>query len=73
MEWNLADNSDLVKSFQPVFTQPSWPRFVIMLMGGLLTVGNRTVSNILRTLGFMADNLHWTGFHKILYHALRVD
>jgi len=35
-------------------------------MGGLLTVGNRTVSNVLRTLGVLADS-HWTGFHKMLY------
>lgn len=66
MEWNLAEKSLLVKSFRPVFSKPCWPHFLILLVGCLLTVGNRTINNILRTLGFLADG-HWTVFHKMLY------
>jgi hypothetical protein len=67
LEWNIADNSSLVKSLQPAFTKPSWNRFLILLVGAILTVGNKTVSNILRTLGSFAREGHWTSFHKLLY------
>jgi DDE superfamily endonuclease len=42
------------ESFSPVFRRPTFLRFAILLVAALLTVGCRTVANVLRTLGPLA-------------------
>jgi hypothetical protein len=41
-------------TFAPAFRRPSFLRFAILLAATLLTVGSRTVSNVLRTAGLLA-------------------
>lgn len=46
--------SALLHQFASSFTQPTYPRFVVLLLGAILTTGRRTVANILRTVGGLA-------------------
>src|SRR5258708_3229539 len=41
-------------TFSPVFRRPTFLRFAILLVATLLTVGSRTVTNVLRTVGLLA-------------------
>lgn len=41
--------------FAPVFTRPTFRRFLTLLAAAILTVGRRTVANLLRTAGSLAD------------------
>lgn len=43
-----------LETFSPVFRRPTFLRFAILLVATLLTVGSRTVANILRTVGLLA-------------------
>jgi DDE superfamily endonuclease len=40
-----------VRGFADVFTRPTYYRFFVLLLAALLTTGNHTVLNLLRTLG----------------------
>ena len=51
----LPDQSlALLDSFAPVFTQPTFRRFLVLLGAAILTTGRRTVANLLRTAGSLA-------------------
>lgn len=41
--------------FAPIFTRPTFRRFLTLLGSAILTVGRRTVANLLRTAGSLAD------------------
>ena len=41
-------------TFSPVFRRPTFLRFAVLLLAALLTVGSRTVANLLRTIGLLA-------------------
>jgi hypothetical protein len=43
-----------LETFSPVFRRPTFLRFAVLLLAGLLTVGGRTVCNLLRTVGYLA-------------------
>src|ERR1700742_3633761 len=40
--------------FAPIFTKPTFQRFLTLLAAAILTVGRRTVANLLRTAGSLA-------------------
>jgi len=40
--------------FAPIFTRPTVRRFLTLLGAAILTVGRRTVANLLRTAGSLA-------------------
>lgn len=40
--------------FAPLFTRPTFRRFLTLLGAAILTVGRRTVANLLRTAGSLA-------------------
>jgi DDE superfamily endonuclease/Archaeal putative transposase ISC1217 len=40
-----------VQAFAEVFTRPTYYRFFVLLLAAVLTIGNRTILNLLRTLG----------------------
>src|SRR3954454_5791555 len=42
------------ESFSGVFRRPTFLRFAILVVAALLTVGSRTVCNVLRTVGLLA-------------------
>ena len=58
----------LPDAFAPLFTQPTFNRFVTLLAGVLLTPGRRTVANRLRTLGSLAPG-HRTSSQRVLSAA----
>jgi hypothetical protein len=49
---------------EPAFTRPTYPRFLLLALAAILTLGGRTVANLLRTLGALAPG-HPTTYHRI--------
>ncbi len=46
----LPDESlALLDCFTPVFTRPTYQRFLVLLGAAIITTGRRTVANLLRT------------------------
>jgi hypothetical protein len=46
------------------FTRPTFLRFVVLALAALLTLGGRTVCNLLRTLGALAPG-HPSSYHRV--------
>jgi hypothetical protein len=46
------------------FTRPTFLRFLVLALASLLTIGRRTVCNLLRTLGALAPG-HPSSYHRI--------
>jgi hypothetical protein len=46
------------------FTRPTFLRFVVLALATILTIGGRTVCNLLRTLGALAPG-HPSSYHKV--------
>ena len=51
----------------PAFTRPTYHRFVLLALAAILTVGGRTISNLLRCLGALAPG-HFSSYHRVLSH-----
>ena len=52
---NLPDQArSFFEPFSPLFRRPTFLRFAILVVAALLTVGGRTVCNVLRTVGLLA-------------------
>src|SRR3954449_4917242 len=60
--------SPLLLALAPAFTAPTYRRFVTLLTAALLTTGRRTVANLLRTVGPLADG-HRTSYQRVLSAA----
>jgi hypothetical protein len=58
----------LISSFADPFTRPTYRRFVTLLLAAILTTGRRTIANLLRTLGPLADG-HRTDYQRVLSRA----
>jgi DDE superfamily endonuclease len=58
----------LLAAFVPAFTQPTFHRFVTLLAAAILTTGRRTIANLLRTLGPLAEG-HRTDYQRVLSRA----
>jgi hypothetical protein len=54
----------LISPFAAAFTRPTFRRFTALMLGAVLTVGRRTVSNLLRTLGGLAPG-HPSSYHRV--------
>jgi len=52
----------------PAFTKPTHARVCVLLTAAILTVGSRTISNILRTAGSLVPG-HWSTYHRIFSRA----
>jgi DDE superfamily endonuclease len=52
----------------PVFTEPTWRRFLLLLAAAILTTGRRTIANLLRTVGALANG-HKTSYQRVLSAA----
>ena len=50
--------------FAPVFFQPTYQRFLVLLVAAILTTGRRTVSNLLRTVGLLAPG-DPSSYHRV--------
>lgn len=59
---------EVLMTFRPLFTAPTWSKLMILLTGTLLAHGRRTVAAALRHSGnSMAGN--WSSFHQVLNRA----
>lgn len=58
----------LLSELAPVFTRPTFPRFLALLSAALLATGRRTVANLLRTAGALAPG-HRTSYQRVLSQA----
>src|SRR4051794_38988066 len=58
----------LLLALAPVFTTPTFHRFVTLLLAAVLTTGRRTVANLLRTLQGLAPG-HRTSYQRVLSAA----
>ena len=54
--------------FEPLFTQPTWRKACLLIIGTLLGRGRRTVAAALRLSGHVADP-HFNVFHHVLNRA----
>jgi uncharacterized protein YerC len=51
-------------AFAEVFTKPTYYRFVVLILAALLTIGNHTVLNLLRTLGTLIPG-DASSYHRV--------
>jgi hypothetical protein len=58
----------LLVSFQPVFTNPSWQKAMVLLVGTLLARGRRTVTAALRQMG-LEETADFSTYHHLLNRA----
>jgi hypothetical protein len=49
---------------EPVFSRPTHRRFVLLALAAILTLGGRTISNLLRVLGALAPG-HPSSYHRV--------
>ena len=49
---------------RPAFSTPTYTRFLVLLLGSLLTTGRRTITNILRTVRHQAPG-HASSYHRV--------
>ncbi len=54
--------------FSPAFNPPTFQRLQLLALAAILTTGRRTVSNLLRTLGHLAEG-DQSSYHRVLSHA----
>jgi hypothetical protein len=50
--------------FRPVFSSPTYHRFLILMLAAILTTGRRTVTNLLRTVRYQAQG-HASSYHRV--------
>jgi DDE superfamily endonuclease/Archaeal putative transposase ISC1217 len=51
----------------PALTRPTYHRLVLLALAAILTVGGRTIANLLRFLGGLAPG-HASSYHRLLSH-----
>jgi DDE superfamily endonuclease len=54
----------LLQQFACAFTQPTFQRWLILLLAAILTTGRRTICNLLRTVGPLAPG-HPSSYHRV--------
>jgi hypothetical protein len=52
---------------ETALTRPTYQRLVVLALAAILTVGGRTIANLLRTLGALAPG-HPSSYHRVLSH-----
>jgi DDE superfamily endonuclease/Archaeal putative transposase ISC1217 len=63
-----AEAAPLLLALQPAFTQPTWQRFTLLMVAAVLTTGRRTVANLLRIAGPLAQG-HKTSYQRVFSAA----
>jgi hypothetical protein len=51
--------------FRPVFSTPTYHRFLVLVLAAMLTTGRRTVTNLLRTVRSQVQG-HVSSYHRVL-------
>ena len=59
----------LMQPFQPLFRRPTWPKAQLLLIGSILTTGQRTVTAALRVMG-LSDESGFAKYHQVLNRAV---
>jgi hypothetical protein len=59
----------LISAFSIAFTRPTFQRVMVLVLGAIMSVRQRTVTGMLRAAGSLAKG-HWSDFHRVL--SLRV-
>ena len=54
----------ILTMLRPTFSTPTYNRFLVLLLGALLTTGRRTITNILRTVRHQAPG-HGASYHRV--------
>ena len=54
----------LFTMLRPAFSTPTYNRFLVLLLGALLTTGRRTITNLLRTVRHQARG-HGSSYHRV--------
>ena len=54
----------ILDPFEPVFSRPTHRRFVLLALAAILTLGGRTITNLLRLLGALAPG-HPSSYHRV--------
>src|SRR4051794_34001476 len=54
----------LFDSLEPAFTRPTYHRFVLLALAAILTLGGRSIANLLRSLAALAPG-HPTSYHRV--------
>jgi hypothetical protein len=49
---------------EPVFSRPTHRRFVLLALAAILTLGGRTITNLVRVLGVLAPG-HLSSYHRV--------
>jgi DDE superfamily endonuclease len=63
-----AEAAPLLLALAPAFRQPTWNRFLLLMAWAILTTGRRTIANLLRTAGPLAQG-HRTSYQRVLSSA----
>src|SRR5271165_5448974 len=58
----------IILAFAPLFTSASWQRALVLLLGGILTPGKRTVTSALRIMGRQREK-KFQNYHRLLNRA----
>jgi hypothetical protein len=59
----------LIATFAPVFSKRIWQQVQVLLIGGILAPGKRTVTAVLRVMG-LGDDQHFQNYHRVLNRAV---
>lgn len=59
----------LISAFSIAFTRPTFQRATVLILGAIMALRHRTVTNLLQTTGTLSQG-HWSDFHRVL--SLRV-
>src|SRR5260370_5964933 len=59
---------EVLMTFRPLFTAPTWRKLMTLLTGALLTQGRGTVAAVLRVSG-NDQATNWSSFHQVLNRA----
>lgn len=59
----------LIAAFAPVFTKRLWSHILVLVVGGILAPGQRTVASVLRVMG-LSDDVHFQNYHRVLSRAV---
>jgi hypothetical protein len=54
----------VLSMFQPTFSTPTYHRFLVLMLGAILTTGRQTITNILRTVHPCAKG-HISSYHRV--------
>jgi hypothetical protein len=58
----------IIRVFAPLFTERVWQRAQVLLIGAILTPGQRTVAAVLRVMG-LSDEGRFKNYHRVLSRA----